>query len=75
MQRHNHELLQLPCLLPKSKVFYNMDPNSLDTGNFFQMTQRLPLYAESLAKACRHDFKRDIIKETEVDKEADKDEA
>ncbi len=52
-----------------------MDPNSLDTGNFFQMTQRLPLYAESLAKACRHDFKRDIIKETEVDKEADKDEA
>ncbi|XP_068154645.1 beta-ureidopropionase [Drosophila tropicalis] len=30
----------------------------------FRMTQRLPLYAESLQKACEPDFKPQIIKET-----------
>ena len=30
-------------------------------SEYFQMTQRLDLYAESLAKAIDHDYKPDII--------------
>lgn len=31
----------------------------------FRMTQRIPLYAESLTKAAKPDFKPQIIKETD----------